>query len=230
MIAIIPARGGSKRIPKKNIKEFLGIPIMQHTIQLIDAMGKFDRIVVTTDDPEIAHIANKSGAEILIRNADLADDFTTTVDVMSDAVEKLGFAETEVSELICCIYPVNPNLNPERIAQAVKLMDSEKLDYVFTAKKFESSPGRALKIGMNGFSEMFFPANLNKRSQDLPDYYQDAAMFYLGKSKAWYQKRPVLYGKSKFLILDKYETMDIDDEDDWIMMERIYSAKFKSHE
>ncbi len=223
-IAIIPARGGSKRIPRKNIRNFHGKPIIEHTILRTIETGIFQSVFVSTDDLEIAKIASRTGAEILHRNADLANDFATTVEVMANAVAELESVNTDKIESVCCIYPVNPNLNGERILQAQNLLAENELDYVFTAKRYESSPARALRIGQSGLSEMYFPAFSNSRSQDLPEYFHDAAMFYLGNLVAWREKKPILNGNSKFIILGKYETLDIDDEEDWAMMERLHLA------
>lgn len=225
MIAIIPARGGSKRILRKNIRDFLGSPIIARTIMEARDSGLFEQIVVSTEDSEIARIARKSGAEILQRSYSLADDHTTTVEVISDAVDEMNLSANGSNNLVCCLYPVNPFLNRKRISQGEELLKSRNLDYVFTAKKFESSPARSLKIGPEGYSEMNFPENLNVRSQDLQEYYFDAAMFYLGTVEAWREKKSILNGKSEFIILGKYETLDIDDEEDWVMMENLYLAK-----
>lgn len=224
-VAIIPARGGSKRIPRKNIRNFHGKPIIEHTILRAIETGIFQSVFVSTEDLEIAKIASKSGAEVLHRNASLANDFATTAEVMANAVAELESLNTNNIESVCCIYPVNPNLNGERIFQAQNLLDEYKLDYVFTAKRFESSPARSLRIGPSGLSEMYNPAYLNSRSQDLPEFFHDAAMFYLGTSHAWRERKPILSGNSKFIVLGKYETMDIDDEEDWVMMERLHLAQ-----
>lgn len=228
MIAIIPARGGSKRIPRKNIKNFLGSPIICRTISITRDSGLFTNIFVSTEDLEIARIASNSGAEIIHRKQSLADDYTTTAEVISSAVSEINLLEHRGTELVCCIYPVNPSLSGARILQAKELLVSQGLDYVFTAKKFESSPARSLRLGDDGRSEMYFPSFLDTRTQDLPEYFQDAAMFYLGKTFAWLEKRPVLHGNSKFILLDKYETLDIDDEEDWVMMESLYSINNKN--
>lgn len=227
MIAIIPARGGSKRIPRKNVKNYLGRPIISHTISIARDSGLFKNIYVSTEDLEIARVASDSGAEVLHRKQSLADDHTTTVEVISNAISELDPLILRGTELVCCIYPVNPNLSGARILEGKDLLQSQDLDYVFTAKKFESSPARSLRLGEDGRSEMHFPNFLNTRSQDLPEYFHDAAMFYLGKTLAWMEKKPVLFGNSKFIVLDKYETLDVDDDEDWIMMEELHSVRKK---
>lgn len=221
MIAIIPARGGSKRIPRKNIRPFFGTPILALTIGEIKNTELFSRIIVSTDDQEISEIAVNKGAEVMIRNPKLADDFATMADVVAASILELkqnGIFEEEV----CCIYPITPQLNKEYLEKATLMLRREKLDYVFTAKRFESSPWRALKINEEGKSEMLFPENLNTRSQDLPELYHDAAMFYLGTARAWSQRNPILHGNSKFIVVGKYESLDVDNEEDWNMMVNLY--------
>ena len=225
MIAIIPARGGSKRIPRKNIKLFMGIPAIVRTINITKESGIFDKILVSTEDPEIARIANEAGAEILMRDENLAGDHTTTVEVISNALDLLKDGNGNEPDYVCCIYPVTPTLTAERLKEAADLIQSRDLDYVFTAKKFESSPDRAIKIGIHQNSEMCNPAHLNTRTQDLPDYYHDAAMFYLGKSSAWRASKPILHGEGQFIVLDKYETLDIDDEEDWRFAEELFRIR-----
>lgn len=222
MIALIPARGGSKRIPRKNIKLFLGVPILAHTINEIKNTELFSRIIVSTDDQEISEIAKSAGAEVMIRKPELADDFATTVDVVAASILELqenGIFEDEV----CCIYPVTPRLNKEYLKKAYLMLHKEKLDYVFTAKRFESSPWRALKINEEGKSEMHYPENLNTRTQDLPELYHDAALFYLGTADAWSRRNSILNGNSKFIEIGKYESLDVDNEEDWSMMLNLYN-------
>jgi pseudaminic acid cytidylyltransferase len=221
VIAIIPARGGSKRIPRKNVRSFFGVPILTHTISEIKNTELFSRIIVSTDDQEISEIAKSAGAEVMIRKPELADDFATTVDVVAASILELqgnGILEEEV----CCIYPVTPKLNKEYLKKAFLMLHSEKLDYVFTAKRFESSPWRALKINEEGKSEMHYPENLNTRTQDLPELYHDAALFYMGTARAWSQEKSILNGNSKFIEVGKYESLDVDNEEDWDMMINIY--------
>ncbi len=228
MIAIIPARGGSKRIPRKNVKVFFGVPILAHTISEIKKTELFSRIIVSTDDEEISQIAMDTGAQVLIRKPELADDYATTVDVIAAAILELQECSI-LQEEVCCVYPVTPRLKKEHIIKAVFMMSHEKLDFVFTAKRFESPPLRALKINEEGKSEMYFPENLNTRTQDLPELYHDAALFYLGTAQAWTQRKPILSGNSKFIEVGKYETLDVDDEEDWNMMLNLYQNSIDNH-
>ena len=222
MIAIIPARGGSKRIPRKNIKSFFGVPILVHAINEIRKTELFSMIVVSTEDEEISQIASSAGAQIIMRDPKLADDFTNTVDVIASAVGQLGLHSNLEKEIVCCVYPVTPELNKKHVSKGLQMLVSERLDYVFTAKPFQSSPMRALKISSEGKSEMNFPENIDKRTQDLPHLYHDAALFYMGMAQTWADKKPILNGNSKFIEVGKYETFDVDDEEDWEMMVNLH--------
>lgn len=222
MIAILPARGGSKRIPGKNIKHFLGRPALSVTLRKVMSSGLFTRIVVSTDDPQIAQIALGEGAEVLMRPDELSDDYATTVDVISYSITQLNDSINLESDIVACIYPVTPLLNTDYVASAARILEQENLDYVFSAKEFQSSPARSLTLDPDGKSRMAYPENLNTRTQDLPTYYCDAAMFYLGKANSWLEKRPVLNGNSKFVKVGKYETVDVDDPEDWEILEILY--------
>jgi N-acylneuraminate cytidylyltransferase len=221
MIAIIPARGGSKRIPRKNIRTFFGVPILAHTISEIRNTELFSRIIVSTDDEEISQIAMSAGAEVLIRKPELANDFATTVEVVSASILQVQETYT-LDEEVCCIYPITPRLSKDYVEKASLMLQNEKLDYVFTAKRFESSVSRALKVNKEGKSEMYFPEKLNTRTQDLPQLYHDAALFYLGTARAWLDRKSILTGNSKFIEVGKYESLDVDDEEDWNMMVNMY--------
>lgn len=224
MIAIIPARGGSKRIPRKNIREFNGIPIIGHTIQRTINSQMFSRIFVSTEDSEIAKIAVSYGAQVISRSEPLANDYSTTSDVMKEIAITLENEPNEC-ELLCCIYPVNPFLKVEHISRAFSLIQDEELDFVFTVKPFESSIQRALIRNSDGFSQLINPEFQNSRTQDLPLAYHDAAMFYLGRVESWVRGDSPLTGKSKFIVLDKYESIDIDNEEDWIFAQELVKLR-----
>ena len=230
MIVIVPARGGSKRIPRKNIKPFFGVPILAHTITEIRNTELFSMILVSTEDEEISKVALNAGATVLLRPLALADDFTSMVDVIASVLAQLGDEVNLEKEIVCCIYPVTPEIKKEYISEALQILIRDELDYVFTAKPFQSSPARSFQRGSDGKSKMNSPENLNSRTQDLPELFHDAALFYLGKAKAWADKKPILDGNSKFIQLGKYETYDVDDEQDWEMMIRSYESKNNSKE
>jgi N-acylneuraminate cytidylyltransferase len=228
MIAVIPARAGSKRIPQKNIRSFFGVPILAHTIEEIHKSNLFNLIVVSTEDEEISKIASGAGAKVLPRDPKLADDFTTTVEVIASVTAQLGNLMNIEKEIICCIYPVTPKLNKEYLLSALRILELENLDYVFTAKRFHSSPARALIRGDDGRSKMQNLENQDVRTQDLPDFFHDAALFYMGTAQAWIERKPILHGNSKFLEIGKYETQDVDDEQDWEMMVGLYALQNNS--
>ncbi len=227
IIAVIPARGGSKRIPKKNIREFNGKPIIAHTINEIQETGFFQRIIVSTEDHQIAKISSLAGAEIVDRSPELADDFATTVEVISATLEQIKDTVNFQKDLVCCVYPVTPRIFPEYILRAKNLLLNENLDYVFSAKRFSSSPSRSLKKGVGEKAEMHFPQYLTTRTQDLPDFYHDAALFYLGGARTWIERKPLLIGNSKFIEVGKYESIDVDDEEDWQFMEEVFKLRAK---
>jgi pseudaminic acid cytidylyltransferase len=230
MIAIVPARGGSKRIPRKNIRPFFGLPILAHTLTEIRKTGLFSAIIVSTEDEEISQIAISAGAHVVFRDEILADDFTSTVDVIAAAIEQLSKTMKLQEEIVCCIYPITPKIKKEYLLKALQMIGLEELDYVFTAKQFQSSPGRSFRKRHDGKPEMCFPDNLNTRTQDLPEFFHDAALFYLGKSQAWVEKRPILTGNSKFIEVGKYDAYDVDDEQDWDFMEKLYEVNRKTQE
>lgn len=224
MIAIIPARGGSKRIPRKNIKKFNGTPILGMTINTLINSQVFDEIFVSTDDAEIAQIAIEYGAKVIQRSKKLADDFTTTSEVMRQIATVLKENSID-QELICCIYPINPFLNVSHILQAKMMLQRDNLDFVFTAKLYESPIQRALIRNDEGYSTFMFSDFMSSRSQDLQDSFRDCAMFYLGRIESWVKCDSPLSGNSKFIPLGKYETIDIDDEEDWIFAEEIFKIR-----
>jgi pseudaminic acid cytidylyltransferase len=224
MIAIIPARGGSKRIPRKNIKKFNGVPILGMTIETLVNSKAFDEIVVSTEDSEIAQIAIEYGAKVLHRPKSLADDFTTTSEVMQDIA--MNIKENPIAEeLLCCIYPINPFLNISYISEAEAMLRRENLDFVFSAKQYEAPIQRALIRNQEGYSSFMFNESMNSRSQDLQESFHDGAMFYLGRLRSWVDCQSPLSGNSKFIALGKYETVDIDDEEDWIFAEEIFKIR-----
>ena len=220
-IAIIPARGGSKRILRKNVKLLAGVPAIAYPIELALNSGIFERVIVSTDDPEIAEVSRKYGAEVpFLRSAELSNDFTITVDVIADAVEQLQ-NQGESFDYICCIYPVTPLLRVNRLKQAYGAIESGKWDYVFPAIEFSAPIERGFKKGKSGVVEFSYPEFANTRTQDIEKTFHDAGQFYFGKTEAWLERRPVLNGNSTFIELAKNETLDIDDLEDWELVEKM---------
>ena len=215
-LAVIPARGGSKRIPRKNIKPFLGVPLMARTIALLKESGVFDRIVVSTDDDEIAEVAIRAGAEVpFMRPAELANDFAATIPVITHAIltmEDLGWR----SDLCCCAYPAAVLTRPGDYRRALDMLASNpRPDYVFTATSFPFPIQRALRAAEGGGAEMFWPEHRQTRSQDLEPAFHDAGQFYFGQRDAWTEGRPFFSPASRMLVLPRYRVQDIDTAEDW---------------
>ncbi len=219
-IAIIPARGGSKRIPRKNIKEFYGKPIIAYSIEAALKSKCFDRIVVSTDDQEIAEIAKKYGAEVpFIRPDNISDDFSTTIDVIKDAIVKLDLSS---SDNICCIYATAPFIEFEKLSQGLELLNKNKLDYAFSATEFVFPIQRAFYLTDENKVKMFSPENFNVRSQDLVKSYHDAGQFYWGTCLAYNEGIPFFSNNAMPVILDPSKVQDIDTPSDWLQAELIF--------
>jgi pseudaminic acid cytidylyltransferase len=223
-IAIIPARGGSKRIPRKNIKSFFGVPIIGYAIKVAAESEVFDKIVVSTDDNEIAEIARSFGASVpWIRASQLSDDFATTVSVMQDAVKKLDSNLVNI-ENVCCIYPTTPLLKPEHLIEGLRILNDGKWDYVVAASRSKTPLERFLTIGENHEIVMRFPEHETSRTQDLPLAYNDAGQFYWGKKTSWESALPLFTSRATILEIPRECVIDVDTPDDWQYAERMYSA------
>jgi len=219
-IAIIPARGGSKRIPRKNIKEFCGKPMIAYAITAAKASGLFEHVIVSTDDEEIAQIARAWGAETpFVRPAELANDFTATVPVISHAIEAcrdLGWA----IDYACCIYPGVPFIQIDDLRGAfVKLTQSGgEADYCFPVTEYPSAIQRALKLLSNGKMQSYYPEFELTRTQDLEPAYYDAGQFYWGRSGAWLSN-PKIHKSGVGYVIPNWRVVDIDTPDDWARAE-----------
>ena len=223
-IAIIPARGGSKRIPRKNIKLFFGKPMIAWSIEAAKASGCFDRIVVSTDDDEIAEIAKRYGAEVpFMRPAELSNDFAGTTPVVKHAIETL-LAQGGTLNDVCCIYATAPFVTAEDIRQAFEKLVANNCNYVFSATSFPFPIQRALKVSERGYVEMFQPENFAKRSQDLEESFHDAGQFYWGTVKAWVDESLIFGHNSMAHILPRYRVQDIDTPEDWLRAEMLFKA------
>ncbi len=223
-IAIIPARGGSKRIPRKNIRPFCGQPMIRYAIQAAQAAGCFERIVVSTDDTEIAAVARQCGAETpFLRDATLADDHTGTSAVVVDAIRRLDRLGIQ-SDHYCCIYATVPLIRARDLLHAYQRLTASQADYAFSAAAFGFPIQRALQLTANGCATPFWPENMGKRSQDLTPAYQDAGQFYWGRREAWLGGRGVFDGNGLAQVLPRYRVVDIDTEEDWQLAELLYQA------
>lgn len=216
-IAIIPARGGSKRIPRKNIRPFLGKPIIAYSIETALNSDLFEEVMVSTDDDEIIEVAKEYGASVPFkRSADSADDYATLADVVNE-VTKAYKNEGKHFDYGCCILPTSPLIKIENFKKALELLQNDDYDSVIPIVPFSYPIQRALKF-YNGFVEMFNPENKRKRSQDLETAYHDAGQFY------WFQFDKGMHSERKgAIILSDYEVQDIDDEEDWKLAELKYS-------
>ncbi|WP_273001967.1 pseudaminic acid cytidylyltransferase [Pseudoalteromonas issachenkonii] len=223
-IAIIPARGGSKRIPRKNIKAFHGKPMIAYSIEAAVNSQCFDKIIVSTDDAEIAEVAIKHGAEVpFIRPDNISDDYATTLDVIKHAIE---FTESQgwAVKNVCCIYATAPFLIPEFIQKGLDELTSAEIDYAFSATSFPFPIQRALKLSDEQRVEMFQPEHLNTRSQDLEEAYHDAGQFYWGTKSAFLKRKPFFSPQSKAVLLPRKRVQDIDTNEDWELAEALYKA------
>lgn len=220
-LAIITARGGSKRIPRKNIKEFVGKPILAYSIEAALQSGVFDEVMVSTEDEEIAEIAKKYGANVpFYRSERTSNDFASTVDVIEEVVdeyEKRG----KTFDMIVCIYPTAPFITAERLKEAVEKLASSNADTLIPVVRFSYPPQRALVIkdDMLVFNDTRY---LNSRSQDLEKHYHDAGQFYVTKTESFKTYREFMVGKVLPMELSELEVQDIDNEVDWKLAELKY--------
>lgn len=222
-VAIITARGGSKRIPRKNIKPFLGHPIIKYSIDAAIQSNCFDEIMVSTDDKEIAEISQRLGAKIPFMRSDAtSNDFATTPDVIEEVLveyRKMGYE----FGYACCIYPTAPFITPAKLKEGFNLLKEKGADSVLPVVRFSYPIQRALKIE-DGRLLMIWPENLNKRSQDLMPAYHDVGQFYWLKVESFLKER-VLFGKHTVpLEVPESEVQDIDNEEDWKIAEMKYQA------
>jgi N-acylneuraminate cytidylyltransferase len=223
-IAVIPARGGSKRIPRKNIKPFCGQPMIAWTIQAAQESGCFDRIIVSTDDEEIAAVSQSFGAEIpFIRPANLSNDYTGTVPVMSHAVQWHLDNGVEPSE-VCCVYATAPFVQGVDLERGLSVLQETESEYAFSVTSYSFPIQRAIRITQESRIEMFYPEHLNTRSQDLEEAWHDAGQFYWGRSQAWLSGKPLFSRDSSPVILPRYRVQDIDTEEDWEHAEWLFKA------
>lgn len=229
-LAVIPARAGSQRIPRKSIRMFCGKPALQWSIEAASASGCFDRIVVSTDDTEIAEIASSSGAEIpFIRPAELADSFTGTVPVIAHAIEAMR-GEGCHTELVCCIYPVAPFVRPVDIQLGLELIRKSKCDFAVTVTSYAHPIQRALQITKDNRLRMLDSNNAAKRSQDFERCYHDVGQFYWGKTEAWSCGISIFESECLPIVLPRHLAHDIDTEEDWKRAELIFKALIEGNE
>lgn len=224
-VCIIPARGGSKRIPRKNIRDFCGLPMIAWSIQAAKESGCFERIVVSTDDEEIAETAERYGAEAPFRRSKiLADDHTPTVPVVADAIERLNVV---TQTPVCCLYATAPFVTPDDLRAGLIRLEETGAPFVLSVTTYAFPIQRALRRNRAGEVEMFYPAQMQTRSQDLEEAWHDAGQFYWGRAESWASIQGIFGQGTQSLVLPRHRVQDIDTEEDWLRAERMMSSLAK---
>lgn len=226
-IAVIPARGGSKRIPRKNIKEFAGKPIIAWSVEAAKKTRLFDKVVVSTDDKEIANVASCCGAEVpFMRPEELADDFTGTNTVIKHAIQ--WYINQGISvDYACCIYATAPFLQPYYLKEGHDRLIASNKSFAFSVTSFPFPIQRAIRINAQNLVEAIWPENIFVRSQDLEETYHDAGQFYWGAADAFLNDVVIYSDESIPIILPSYLVQDIDTFEDWVRAEIMFSAMKK---
>jgi pseudaminic acid cytidylyltransferase len=221
-LAVIPARGGSKRIPRKNIKLFCGKPIIAWSIEAALQSGCFDEVIVSTDDQEIAEVAIDYGAKApFIRPARLSDDYTGTIPVVRHAIEWFQQNGRPPAQ-ICCIYATAPFIRLDDLRRGLDLLQSTDCSYAFSVTSYPFPIQRAIRITGQGRMEMFHPEHFNTRSQDLEEAWHDAGQFYWGRAQAWLEQKGFFTSDSVAVQLPRHLVQDIDNLEDWYCAELMF--------
>lgn len=226
-LAIIPARGGSKRIPRKNIKDFLGRPVIAYSIDAAKKSNLFDEVMVSTDDEEIASISIKYGAKVpFMRSSENATDFSTTVEVLEEVLCKYQSVLNMSFKYACCIYPASPLIDYEDLRIGYNVLLNKSLKVVFPVVAFGHPVWRGFEISERGSAKMIWPENLNARSQDLKEVFHDAGQWY------WFDPEKLegslLSGNMGVIVLDDTKVQDIDNLVDWKLAELKYKLKYET--
>ncbi len=223
-IAIIPARGGSKRIPGKNIKMFCGKPMIAWSIEAAIKSRLFGHIIVSTDDSDIAAIAREYGAETpFIRPDHISDDYAGTEKVISHAITYMNEHHVGFSA-VCCIYATAPFIQQNDLVYGLEILETGNWDYVFPACEFSAPVFRSFQKNNEAGLEMFFPENYMKRSQDLPVALHDTGQFYWAYKETWLDEKEIFSKKSTVIVIPKWRTQDIDNLDDWKSAELLHQV------
>ena len=224
-LAVIPARGGSKRIPRKNVKSFCGQPMISWTIRAAIDSGCFERVIVSTDDEKIAEVAREYGAEVpFLRPSELSDDYTGTMPVIAHAIREMEKRQC-ASDNVCCLYATAPFISADDIQAGLQILQTnDNCDYAFTVTSFPFPIQRALKLDQDRRVNMFWPEHFQTRSQDLEEAWHDAGQFYWGRSDAWLETRPLFSSRSCPVQLPRHRVQDIDTPEDWTRAEWMFNA------
>lgn len=222
ILAVITARGGSKRIPRKNIKKFCGKPIIEYSIEAALKSDLFDEVMVSTDDDEIANISLNAGASVpFMRSKNTSNDYATTKDVLMEVLSQYKKIGKEY-DYIVCLYPTNPFITSKKLKEALDILIEEQCEEVLPVVKFSFPPQRAYVIDENKSLKYKWDKYKDSRSQDLQPFYHDAGQFYCYNVKQYLHDNGNICGKVCPIILSEYEVQDIDNEDDWKMAELKY--------
>lgn len=220
-IAIITARGGSKRIPKKNIKDFLGKPIISYGIDAALESGLFDEVMVSTDDKAIAEVALRCGAQVpFLRSAGASDDFATTSDVLCEVIDRYA-RDGARFDSVCCIYPTAPFVTAEKLRRGMDILETRDVDSVVPVVPFSYPPQRGYVMS-DGLIALAHPEYENARSQDLDTIYHDCGQFYCLKTTAFLKTKKITSGRIAPLVMSDLEVQDIDTLEDWAIAEMKY--------
>lgn len=226
-VAIITARGGSKRIPKKNIKDFCGKPIIAYSIEAALQSGIFEEVMVSTNSEEIAEIAEQYGASVpFMRSGAASSDWATTADVLKEVIENYA-SQGKKFEFFCCIYPTAPFINAEKLKQAEELLECRKADSLIPVVRFSFPPQRGL-VMKDGYAAYKYPEFENSRSQDLEPVYHDCGQFYFCRTEAFLKYNSMVMPDTVPMIMPEEEVQDIDSWSDWKLAEikyRLFSQK-----
>ena len=221
-LCVIPARGGSKRIPRKNVKDFLGKPLIAYSIEAALNSGVFECVIVSTDDADIADVAVKFGAQVpFMREASLSDDYATSSDAVADAATRLGgYAH------VCCLYATAPLITGEILREAYGKFEEAECEFLFSATEFSFPIQRAIRLSKDGAVNMFYPQFALTRSQDLERAYHDAGAFYFGRREAWLEKKPIFAPHSRVFLLPLNLVCDIDTPEDFEFAQKLYRINY----
>lgn len=223
-LCVIPARGGSKRIPRKNIKPFCGKPIIAWSIEAAIKSNSFDKIIVSTDDDEIADVAQNWGAEVpFLRPSELSNDYIGTSDVVSHAIKWHINNGNKIKE-VCCLYATAAFVEANDLNKGLKLLEENEIDYVFSVTSYAFPIQRAIEITDNNRIKMCNPKYYDIRSQDLKPCWHDAGQFYWAYTDTWLENKPIFNSSSIPIILPRYRVQDIDTNEDWKCAELMFKS------
>jgi len=227
-LCVIPARGGSKRIPRKNIRPFLGKPVIGYTIEAAVQSGIYDEVMVSTEDDEIAEISESFGAKVPYkRPADLADDHSTTADVILDVIDWYEKQGSQI-EMVSFLYPANPFLTDLLLQEGFQQWSESSAPYCLAISEFHSAPQRGVFLNSNGTMKAAFPENRNVRTQDIEPMFYDTGMFYFIDVNALREGLPLHSEASTAYILPRHLAHDIDTEEDWRFAEMVHQAHYSN--